>query len=278
MKKLLLIIISLTLVTIFTFFARGNVSKVSRENKLEIEQEDLERNLDQLCGLFCDDVDNDGEDEIVAGVVRYHSKIWAGWVNEDVKHFVEIPYQADIVLKLFGLRRGKLEYLREIGIEKQVDIPWSQEFRMRDFIVGDFNGDGLNEVFYQWQEQATYAKIIQIKNNKVRTLFGGYIGRAIAELKDVDKDGKLEVLLKDCTWHLADEKEQETILKGHVYAMEIWKWNEAKGKWVFWKLSPDWETEKTLTLEEVNNTPGAEVILKGVPLKKLKEIYPRAFK
>ncbi|MBC7328196.1 hypothetical protein H5T87_08805 [bacterium] len=230
--------------------------------------------------MFYGDIDNDGEKEIVLGVARYNnSQIWWGaTINEDIKNFAEIPYNADISLKFFKLKTGKLELKKEVIIWKDADIPWSQTFKMRDFKFGDFNRDGLIEVFFQYEEQATHAKIIQIKGKKVKTLYGGLIGRAIAELKDVDKDGKLEVLEYWDTLHIASEEERETILKGHLCAIQIFKWNSVKREYVPWKLVPDIETEKRLTREELYHSPGAEEILKGVPESELKKIYPRAFR
>lgn len=147
-----------------------------------------------------------------------------------------------------------------------------------NFRVGDFNADGLKEIFIQWHNGCKFeAEIFQIKGKTLKILYQGPADRANVEIKDIDKDGICEILERGDAWHIVTEEKEER-LRGCLYAMRILKWNRLKGKWIFWKTVPDIEVMKKLTLKEVWESIGAREILKGVPLKRLKELYPRAFK
>jgi hypothetical protein len=245
---------------------------------VELETEGKTRKWEQLWTLSYGDVDNDGVKDLVLGFRVHKCRIWHTWIGEDLIWLHEIPYQADLLLQLYHLSEGQWKFFKQLTIEKDVDYHQNSRFQMTDFKIGDFNKDGFNEIFYQWQEQRSYAKIIQIRGNKIILLYDMPSGRAISELRDLDGDGIYEVLEKGLTWHIASEEEQETILKGHLLCLRIYKWDKSKRKWVFLKILPDWEAERKLTREEVFGGIGAEEILKGVPERKLKEIYPKAFK
>jgi hypothetical protein len=282
MRKVLIIILLLAFCLGVIFGAIGNLSlcKEGKDEKfnVDLETEGEIRKWEQLWTLAYGDVDNDGVKELVLGVRVYNCRIWHTWIGEDLVWLDEIPYQADLLLQLYHFSEGQWKFFKQLTIEKNVDYHQNSRFQMRDFKIGDFNKDGFNEIFYQWQEQRSYAKIIQIRGSRIVPLYDMPDGRAISELRDVDKDGIYEVLEKGLTWHIATDGEQKTILKGHLLCIRIFKWDKSKGKWVFWKVVPDLEAEKKLTREEVFDCIGAKYILKGVPIGKLKEIYPRAFK
>lgn len=265
------------LVVGLVFEAPVHVDQAEKGMIAQLNKEEKMINYEGLFYAGFEDVDNDGKKEVVIALIRCKLPLWRGHLPHDIIDFAElahIPLEGDLLVGIYDLRKGEWQRVKEIELAKEIYY-FPPELEMK---IGDFNKDGLNEIFF-WAPSgnASLWEIWQFKGNKGKILGEGPEDRAEVELKDIDGDGVWEILEKAPTWHIATVKEQETVLKGHVYAIRILKWSREKQKWIFWKLVPDSYKERKLTKEELFNTPGAEELLKDVPYSELTKIYPLAF-
>lgn len=283
MRPLLWLVIS----TIAMGLLMGNVRTTQNETVV-LEKGEGQTSFDRIWFAYYGDVDTDGKPEVMVALSRYHFNDWLD-TRDEARHFLEfMAYAPDPTM-------GEGDFIVEIykpdksigGAWKKVNSQtiWQKQGleRVVQVKVGDFNGDRLNEVFICAITSAVsgvdVAKVVQFKGNSYRVLYEGVAKGGPIELRDYDGDGKMEVIEKGASWHILSPEEMEAPqMRGHVYCMRIYKWNDRKKKWSFWKIAPDLEFEKKLSKDEVLRTPGAEAMLEGMPRAKLKEIYPRAFK
>ncbi len=127
--------------------------------------------------------------------------------------------------------------------------------------VGDFNRDGIDEVFFWVDGQASSSGVIQIKGKSERWLYREGEARFRAWIQDVDKDGYSEVIERWLTKDLEEPYYSQIARQKHVYALKIFKYDRRKGIYHLWRVEPDREFQRKLSREELLRTPGAEEIL-----------------
>lgn len=247
-------------------FLKGKSDKLGKDGKVIT--------LDKVCFVCYEDVDNDREKEIAFGIMRYTLKAWSSQQDYGFAEIGNDPLPGNLLLVLYKLRQGVWRKAKEITLLEDVYLTPFMNIR-----VGDFNNDKKTEIFVTADAAQTYpACVYLLEKDKLNILYEGPIDRAEVELRNINEEPSLEILEKGPTWHIAIVEEQEGILKGHVLAIRVFKWESKKRKWIFWKIVPDTEAERRLTKKELFEQIGAEELLKNIPKNKLKEIYPRAFK
>jgi hypothetical protein len=279
-KKMINLLFFIVLLTpIACALAVVNQRDAQRTEQFSLSYEGKNLVMERVKFILWGDVDNTGEKKLGIGIARYKFPIWSRKRDINFEYFGEITSdllaesepKGDLYLAIYKLQAGNCKKVKEV---KLVSEEWLYELNA---LMGDFNGDGLNEIFISyWAGNAPFCRVYLLKGNSLRQIFSGVEDRAKIEIKDIDGDGKWEILFKAPTWHLATGEEIER-LKGHILAIRIYHWNAKKQTWTPWRIIPDREGEREISREDLFRTPGADLILKGIPKSKLQEIYPKAF-
>jgi hypothetical protein len=256
-----------------------SVKDAERTKQITLKYEGKNLVMERVKFILWGDIDNTGEKKLGIGIARYKFPIWLRKQDINFEYFGEITSdllaesepKGDLYLVIYKLQGDNYKKEKEI---KLVCEEWLYDLKA---IIGDFNGDGLKEIFLSYESgNSPFCRIFLLKGNSLKQLFSGVEDRPEIEIKDIDGDGKWEILFKAPTWHLANGEEMEH-LKGHVLAIRIYHWNAKKQTWTPWRIIPDGEQERKISRDDLLKIPGADLILKGVPKSKLKEIYPTAF-
>ena len=128
-------------------------------------------------------------------------------------------------------------------------------------VVHDLNRDGRDEIFFWVDGQACAAGVLQmIRPTQARWLYRSE-GRFRAEARDVNRDRLWEIVESWLTIQLDEPHYSQIARQRCLFARKIWQWDKHAGAYHLWKVEPDWETQRRLSRDELQRTPGAREIL-----------------
>lgn len=128
-------------------------------------------------------------------------------------------------------------------------------------VVRDLNRDGKDEIFYWVDGQSCGMGALQLDSpSKARWLYRNQ-GRFQADVRDVNRDGIWEVVESLLTIQLDEPYYTRIASQRCLFAQRIWRWDRSRKVYRLWKVEPDWESQRRLSWEELQHTPGAKEIL-----------------
>jgi len=128
-------------------------------------------------------------------------------------------------------------------------------------VVHDLNRDGRDEIFFWVDGQACAAGVLQMtRANQARWLYRSE-GRFRAEARDVNRDRLWEIVESWLTVQLDEPHYSQIARQRCLFARKMWRWDKRAGAYRFWKVEPDWATQKGLSRDALQRTPGAREIL-----------------